>query len=50
MTGESPGAAAELATLYELARYSACAVDDTQARRFGDLARSCRAGGPAYGP
>ena len=41
---ESSGAAAELATLYELARYSAYAVDDAQARRFGDLARSCRRG------
>ena len=42
VVAESPGAAAELATLYELARYSGYAVDDAQASRFGDLARSCR--------
>jgi hypothetical protein len=50
VTDESPGAAAELATIYELARYSALAVDDAQARRFGELARSCRAAGPPSGP
>ena len=49
-TDESPGAAAELATLYELARYSTDAVDDAQARRFGDLARSCRPVGPPTAP
>jgi hypothetical protein len=42
VVAESPGAAAELATLYEQARYSGYAVDDAQASRFGDLARSCR--------
>jgi hypothetical protein len=46
VAGETPGTAAELATLYELARYSAFAVDDTLARRFGDLAQSCRAREP----
>ena len=34
-----PASAAELAGLYELARYSASAVDDQQARRFEELAR-----------
>ena len=46
IAAEAPGTAAEMATLYELARYSAYTVDDTQARRFGDLARACRAREP----
>jgi hypothetical protein len=50
VTGELPGAAAELATIYELARYSAYTVDDAQARRFGELARSCRPVGSPSGP
>jgi len=50
VTAEPSGAAAELATIYELARYSAYTVDDTQARRFGDLARACRAAEPSSGP
>jgi hypothetical protein len=50
VTAEPPGAATEMATLYELARYSARAVDDAQARRFGELARSCRPAGPPSEP
>jgi hypothetical protein len=41
-----PELAAELAGVYELARYSARAVDEAQARRFGELARSFRAAEP----
>jgi hypothetical protein len=41
----------ELATLYELARYSSSVVDEAQSRRFGDLAGSWpAAAGPASGP
>jgi hypothetical protein len=36
-----PEASAELAALYELARYSAQEVDQEQARRFEELARRC---------
>jgi hypothetical protein len=50
VAADNPGAAGELATLYELARYSASVVDDAQAHRFGDLARSCRTVSPASGP
>ena len=35
-----PELAGELAGVYELARYSARAVDEAQARRFGESARS----------
>jgi hypothetical protein len=35
-----PAGAADLAGLYELARYSASAVDEQQARRFEELARA----------
>ena len=41
-----PEPAAELAGVYELARYSARAVDEAQARRFGELARSFTAAEP----
>jgi len=37
---EGPASAADLAGLYELARYSASVVDEQQARRFEDQARS----------
>ena len=37
---EGPAWAADLAGLYELARYSASAVDEQQARRFEELARA----------
>jgi hypothetical protein len=50
VAAESPGTAVELATIYELARYSEYAVDHAQARRFGDLARACRAVTPPSGP
>jgi hypothetical protein len=39
---DRPGTPAELATLYELARYSTRAMDEAQAREFEDLARVCR--------
>ena len=45
-----PELAAELTGVYELARYSARAVDETQARRFGELARSFSASEPAPDP
>jgi len=40
--GGGSGVAGELASLYELARYSDRAVGDAQATRFRELARSCR--------
>jgi Domain of unknown function (DUF4129) len=39
---EVPPPAADLAGLYELARYSAHAVDEAQARRFDELAQALR--------
>lgn len=42
VTAEEPGAAAELASLYELARYSGRAVSESQAGRFAELAGACR--------
>jgi hypothetical protein len=39
---DRPGTPAELAALYELARYSAREVEETQAREFEELARVCR--------
>jgi hypothetical protein len=46
VSSDQPEAPAELAALYELARYSAREVEETQAREFGDLARACRPVGP----
>jgi hypothetical protein len=43
VASEDPGATGELAALYELARYSARAVDHAQAGRFAELARVCAA-------
>jgi hypothetical protein len=45
-----PALAGELAAVYELARYSARAVDEEQARRFGESARSFGAAQPGPGP
>ena len=39
---EAPPPAADVAGLYELARYSAHAVDAVQAKRFEELAQAFR--------
>lgn len=47
-TGEEP-VAAEIARLYEIARYSTHAIDADTAGRFGDLARAFPVPGPTSG-
>jgi len=45
-----PEIAAELVTVYELARYSSRSVDEAQARRFGETARAFGVAEPAARP